>query len=171
MKRFKLLFASLFIGGLIGGLAVWPGSHGLRAAERDPLIGGTREICEAIVANEEARWEQVRQRYFARSCEHGAVGPSGGAGDALRAAHGESSHFHPGDAITALERNAEGEAQGHSLAAVAARVRTGAGERTITVRWARDGGGPWYPEDVISVPTGGAAPAASEKRSSRYQAP
>jgi hypothetical protein len=171
MKRFKLLFASLFIGGLIGGLAVWPGSHGLRAADRDPLIRGTREICQAIVANEEGRWEQVRQRYFARSCEDGAAGPNRGAGDALSAAHGESSHFHSGDTITALERNAEGEAQGHSLAAVAAHIRTGAGERTITVRWARDAGGPWHPEDVISVPTGGAAPALSEKRSSRYQEP
>jgi hypothetical protein len=169
MKRFKLLLAALLIGGLIGGLAVWPGSHGLRAADRDPLIVGTREICQAIVANEEARWERVRLRYFARSREHGDAGPGGSGCDALSAARGESSHFHPGDAITGLERNAEGEAQGQSLAAVAAHVRTGAGERTITVRWARDGHGPWYPEDVISVPSGGVEPATGEKRSSRYQ--
>jgi hypothetical protein len=152
MRRLKLLFGSLIIGGLIGGLAVYPASRGLRAASGDPLIAGTREICEAIIANEDRRWDKVRGRYFSGSCGHRDTGSGAEAADALSASHREASHFHPGDAIVDLQRNAEGQVPGHSLAAVAARVRTGAGERTITIRWARDGNGPWYPEDVTSAP-------------------
>lgn len=148
MRQVRLLIVGLLMGGLLGALGVWvgPGS----TPKGDPLIAGTRQICEAIVKNDPQRWAQVQRRYFAKEKATAAARNGAAEPDLLRVARLQSLLFKPDSAIVSLRRAAEGEAGDRRLVAVECRLRTRAGMRTITVHWSRRRGEPWRPTDLTA---------------------
>jgi hypothetical protein len=138
MRRFRLMIGGLLIGALLGALAVWIGPGKVR--HRDPLIAGTRQVCEAILEDEATRWESVRRRYFTGEDEK-----------LLKVAKAQALFF-PGESqIVNLRRCADGETGDRQMVAVECRARTSSGDRILTLHWERERGKPWRPTDLVSA--------------------
>jgi hypothetical protein len=150
------MIGGVLMGALLGAFAVWTGPGGVRRGTGgDPVIAGTRQVCEAILADEEARWKAVGDRYFAGET------PAGRERELLEVARAQAVFFARGSRIVALRRCADGEAGDRRMVAVECRARTPAGDRTITLHWERKRGAPWRPTDLLSAPAQPEAAAAA----------
>lgn len=144
MRRVRFMIGGLLMGALLGALAVWtrPGATGRPAG--DPLIAGTRQVCEAILTDDAAKWVSVRQRYFSSEGEGARL---------LKVAKAQSLYFDKASHIESLRRSADGTAGERRLVAVACRARTASGGYDLTLHWERERGGPWRPTDLSCAPT------------------
>src|SRR5215212_1029659 len=98
MRRVKLMIGGLLMGAILGALAVWMGSGSSRpGAGSDSLIAGSRQVCEAIVTDDDARWEAVRGRFFSDGADGARL---------LKVAKTQSLYFGKGSRIEGLRRSA-----------------------------------------------------------------
>jgi hypothetical protein len=155
MRQVKLLVGALVMGGLVGGLAVWQGPRPGSGA-RDPLLAGTRRICEAMLQGDEPGWKEVQHRYFARA-QQGRGSAARREAELFRAARAQSLFFPTGSRILRVRRSADGHAGTRHLVAVECLVTSRRGERAITVHWSREKGERWRISDVRSAAATAAA--------------
>lgn len=139
MRRFRLMIGGLLLGAFLGALAVWMGPGGF--PKGDPLIAGSRQVCEAILADDAAQWESVGARYFTGT---------DAATDLLKVAKAQSLLFPKGSALGSVRRSADGASGERRMVAVECRAKTTAGERILTLHWQRDQKGPWQLADLLS---------------------
>jgi hypothetical protein len=158
MRRVRLMIGGLLMGLLLGTLAVWTGPGGMgRGSGDDPLIRGTRQVCEAILADDDSRWEAVRRRYFT-----GDVART----DLLKSARAQALLFGKESRIVSLRRSADGASGERQMAAVECLARTRSGDRILTLHWERERDAPWRISDILSAkaegsPAGEALPAVA----------
>ena len=98
MRRVRLMIGGLLMGLFVGALAVWMGPGGIgRGTGGDPLIRGTREVCEAILADDAARWDTVGRRYFTGE---------GARADLMESARAQALLFGKESRVVSLRRSA-----------------------------------------------------------------
>jgi hypothetical protein len=169
MRRFRLMIGGLLMGAVVGALAVWMGPGGIgRGLAGDPVVANARQVCEAILADDPARWETIRGRYFAGN---------GAAPGLFKVAKAQSVYFPRGSRVRTLRRSADGMAGDRRMVAVECRTETPAGDRLLTLHWEREKNGPWHLTDHLSAsatsetPSGKGLPAAASTAADRKSKP